>query len=78
VAVIGGLGSLTGAVAGGFILSAIENALQTWLPPNVMPYRDAVTYTLVVIILSIFPNGILGKNLRKRCNFVPIICVAFC
>jgi len=66
VAVIGGLGSLTGAVAGGFILSAIEIALQTWLPPNVMPYRDAVTYTLVVIILSIFPNGIFGKKTQEK------------
>lgn len=66
VAVIGGLGSLTGAVAGGFILSAIEIALQTWLPPSVMPYRDAITYTIVVIILSIFPNGIFGKRTQEK------------
>ena len=66
VAVIGGLGSLTGAVAGGFILGAIEIALQTWLPPNVMPYRDAITYTIVVIILSIFPNGIFGKRTQEK------------
>ena len=52
VAVIGGLGSLTGAVFGGFILSSIEIALQTWLPANVMPYREAITYTLVVLILA--------------------------
>lgn len=66
VAVIGGLGSLTGAVAGGFISSAIEIALQTWLPPNVMPFRDAITYTIVVIILSIFPNGIFGKRAQEK------------
>jgi branched-chain amino acid transport system permease protein len=66
VAVIGGLGSLTGAVVGGFILSAIEIALQTWLPASVMPYRDAITYTIVVIILSIFPNGIFGKRDQEK------------
>jgi branched-chain amino acid transport system permease protein len=66
VAVIVGLCSLTGAVAGGFILGAIEIALQTWLPPNVMPYRDAITYTIVVIILSIFPNGIFGKRTQEK------------
>ncbi len=66
VAVIGGLGSLTGAVAGGFILSAIEIALQTWLPAGVMPYRDAITYTVVVIILSFFPNGIFGKRDQEK------------
>lgn len=36
---VGGLGSLTGAVAGGFILNAIEVALQTLLPPNVIVSR---------------------------------------
>jgi branched-subunit amino acid ABC-type transport system permease component len=36
------------------------------LPPNVMPYRDAITYTIVVIILSIFPNGIFGKRTQEK------------
>ncbi len=66
VAVIGGLGSLTGAVFGGFILSAIEIALQTWLPNDVMPYREAITYTIVVLILSVFPNGIFGKRVQEK------------
>lgn len=66
VAVIGGLGSLTGAVFGGFILSSIEIALQTWLPANVMPYREAITYTIVVLILSVFPNGIFGKRVQEK------------
>ena len=66
VAVIGGLGSLTGAVFGGFILSSIEIALQTWLPAHVMPYREAITYTIVVLILSVFPNGIFGKRVQEK------------
>lgn len=66
VAVIGGLGSLTGAVAGGFILSAIEIALQTWLPVGIMPFREAITYTIVVGILTIFPNGIFAKRVQEK------------
>ena len=47
-------------------MSAIEIALQTWLPDGVMPYRDAITYTVVVIILSVFPNGIFGKRDQEK------------
>lgn len=36
-AIIGGLGSLTGAVAGGFLLGFIEVMLQAWLPDSLLP-----------------------------------------
>ena len=59
---VGGLGSLTGAVAGGFILSVVQIALQTLLLPSMISNHDGITYTIVVIILSIFANGMFGKR----------------
>jgi transcriptional regulator len=41
-AVVGGLGSLRGAVAGGFLLGISEVLLQATLPPELAPYRDAI------------------------------------
>ncbi len=66
VVVIGGLGSLSGAVLGGYLLAAIEIALQTWLPEGLAPYRDALTFVLVVVVLSLFPNGLFGKRVAEK------------
>jgi branched-chain amino acid transport system permease protein len=66
VVVIGGLGSLSGAVLGGYLLAAIEIALQTWLPEGLAPYRDALTFVLVIVVLSLFPNGLFGKRVAEK------------
>lgn len=66
VVVIGGLGSLPGAVIGGYILAGIEIALQTWLPESFIPYRDALTFVLVIVVLSLFPNGLFGKRVAEK------------
>ena len=66
VVVIGGLGSLTGAVVGAFVLSGIEVGLQTWLPDSLMPYRDALTYSLVIGVLMVFPNGLFGNKSNEK------------
>lgn len=60
--VIGGLGSLSGAVAGGFLLGAIEVLFQAYLPPSVQPYRDAFTLGLVIAILVALPDGLLARR----------------
>src|SRR6202008_3440330 len=49
-ATIGGLGSLWGAVAGGFLLGAIEVLLQAYLPSELLPYRDALALLIVVSV----------------------------
>jgi len=65
--VIGGLGSLSGAVAGGFLLGGTTVALQVLLPENIQPYRDAILYTLVIVILTFRPQGLLpSANERSR------------
>ena len=64
VVVIGGLGSLSGAVIAGYLLAAIEIALQTWLPESLVPFREALTFIFVIAVLSVFPNGLFGRRVR--------------
>jgi branched-chain amino acid transport system permease protein len=59
--VIGGLGNLAGAVAGGFFLGFLEIALVVALPGVVRPFVDAIALTVVVMILYFRPQGILGR-----------------
>jgi branched-chain amino acid transport system permease protein len=59
--VMGGLGSLPGAVVGGFVLGIIEVTLQAWLPQEALPFKDAIMLTLVIAILLWRPQGLLGR-----------------
>ena len=61
-AIIGGLGSLSGAVAGGFLLGCIEVFLQAYLPEPMLPYRDAFALILVIGVLLFRPQGLLAKK----------------
>lgn len=65
-ATIGGLGSLSGAVVGGFLLGAVEVSLQTFLPDSALPYRDALALLIVVTIPVVRPQGLLGKAAVDR------------
>lgn len=60
--VIGGLGSLSGAVVGGFVLGAIEVGLDATLPTALLPYRDAFALTIVIFILYVRPAGLLARK----------------
>ena len=63
-AVIGGIGSIPGAMVGGFLLGIIEcivNAL-----PGISPYVDAIEFAILIIILLVRPTGILGKVRREK------------
>ncbi|RKD72759.1 MULTISPECIES: branched-chain amino acid ABC transporter permease [unclassified Rhizobium] len=61
-AIIGGLGSLSGAVAGGFLLGFIEVFLQAYLPDSLLSYRDAFTILLVIAVLLFAPQGLLARK----------------
>jgi branched-chain amino acid transport system permease protein len=61
-AVIGGLGSLGGAVAGGFILAALEIFFQVSLPAENTPFTQAIVFAIVVVILLVRPQGIFGRG----------------
>ncbi len=58
--VIGGLGSLPGAVLGGFVLAAAEIFFIVVLPTSVQPFSDPFALLLVIAILYFKPNGLLA------------------
>jgi branched-chain amino acid transport system permease protein len=61
-AVIGGIGKLSGAVLGAFILGIAEMLFAGLLPTTITPYRDAFVFILLILVLLIRPNGILGAD----------------
>ncbi|AZN99282.1 branched-chain amino acid ABC transporter permease [Mesorhizobium sp. M9A.F.Ca.ET.002.03.1.2] len=65
-AVVGGLGSLPGAVAGGFLLGVIEVLLQATLPAAVAPYRDAIVLSGVIAVLLVRPQGLIPAVRAQR------------
>ncbi|MFK7603803.1 branched-chain amino acid ABC transporter permease [Deinococcus sp. SM5_A1] len=59
-AIIGGLGSLSGAVLGGYLLGALEVLIVAFLPSEVSPYRDAIVFSLLIGFLLLRPGGLLN------------------
>lgn len=57
--IVGGLGSLWGAAWGGFLLGALTVVLQVLLPDGLSPYRDAVLYVGVIVVLVARPQGLI-------------------
>src|SRR4051794_27550511 len=65
--ILGGLGTLRGAVLGAFILGVITVALQAYLPLELRYYRDAFAYAAVIAMLLARPQGlIVSKNAVSR------------
>jgi branched-chain amino acid transport system permease protein len=65
-AVIGGVGSIPGAICGGYILGLAEVLFVGLLPPVYSAYRDAFVFTTLILILLIMPNGLFGKRGEDR------------
>jgi branched-chain amino acid transport system permease protein len=65
--VIGGLGSLPGAVMAGFLMGAVSILLQAILPLEVRPFRDAFVYLAVIAILIARPQGLfISRSTTQR------------
>lgn len=58
--VIGGFGRMSGAVLGGLLLGAASSLLGAYLPHGLVPFRDAIVFSLPVAILIFKPQGLLG------------------
>lgn len=63
-AVIGGIGSIPGAMIGSIVLGIVESICDA-IPP-VAPYKDAVEFSILIVILLVRPTGILGKKRREK------------
>jgi branched-chain amino acid transport system permease protein len=57
--IIGGLGSLLGAVYGGYLLGMLTVLLQVILPLSLLPYRDAFVFAVVLVVLTVRPGGLV-------------------
>ena len=63
-AVIGGIGSIPGAMIGGVLLGVIEKISLSI--PAIAPYTTAIEFSLLIIILLVKPTGLLGKKRREK------------
>lgn len=64
--VLGGFGSLGGAVLGGFILGFLEVSLRAWLPQSAVGLTTAIIFAIVILVLRIKPSGIMGKVIEEK------------
>jgi branched-chain amino acid transport system permease protein len=62
-AVVGGFGSLPGAIVGGLIIGIVEALSGFYLPEGV---KDIAAYVVVLVMLMVKPNGLFGESLRKK------------
>jgi branched-chain amino acid transport system permease protein len=62
-AVVGGFGSLPGAIVGGLIIGVVESLSGFFLPEG---FKDIAAYVVVLVMLMVKPNGLFGENLRKK------------
>lgn len=62
-AVLGGIGILPGAVAGGIILGIIEALVSGFLSST---FRDAAAFAILILVLLVKPSGLFGKNTREK------------
>ena len=62
-AVVGGFGSLPGAIVGGLIIGIVESLAGFYLPEG---FKDIAAYIVVLLMLVVKPNGLFGEKLRKK------------
>jgi branched-chain amino acid transport system permease protein len=65
--VIGGMGSLVGAVLGGFVIGFLVTMLQAYLPDGLRVFRDAFAFAAVIAMLVVRPSGLIpARNVAER------------
>ena len=62
-AVVGGFGSVPGAVVGGLIIGVVEAMAGFYLPEG---WKDVAAYVVVLLVLWVLPSGIFGETIRKK------------
>jgi branched-chain amino acid transport system permease protein len=62
-AVVGGFGSVPGAIVGGLIIGLVEAFAGRYLPEG---FKDVAAYVVVLAVLMVKPSGIFGETARKK------------
>ena len=62
-AVIGGIGTIPGAVIGGLIMGLVETFTKAYISTNL---TDVIVFAVLIIILLVKPAGLLGKNVKEK------------
>jgi branched-chain amino acid transport system permease protein len=62
-AVLGGIGSIPGAMIGGLVLGIVEILSKTYISSQL---SDAIVFGILVIVLLVKPTGILGKKIQEK------------
>ncbi|HEY0878618.1 MAG TPA: branched-chain amino acid ABC transporter permease [Zeimonas sp.] len=62
-AVVGGFGSLPGAIVGGLVIGIVESMSGFFLPEG---FKDVAAYVVVLLMLAVMPNGLFGERLAKK------------
>jgi branched-chain amino acid transport system permease protein len=62
-AVLGGIGSIPGAMIGGLLMGISEYMVVGYLSST---YRDAIAFVILIIVLLIKPAGLLGRNVAEK------------
>lgn len=62
-AIVGGFGSLPGAIVGGLVIGVVESLSGFYLPEG---FKDVVPYVVVLLMLAIKPTGLFGERARKK------------
>jgi branched-chain amino acid transport system permease protein len=58
---LGGMGSVPGAVIGGLLIGVTESVSTLFLPTD---YRDSIAFAMMVLILLVRPSGLFGVRVR--------------
>jgi branched-chain amino acid transport system permease protein len=62
-AVLGGFGSMPGAILGGMLLGVLENLAPLYLPTGI---RYSVPFLVLIAILLVRPSGLVGRSERRK------------
>jgi len=62
-AVLGGIGSIPGAMLGGFVIGLLEALVAA---AHLSMWKDAVVFLVLIIVLLVKPTGILGRNIQEK------------
>ena len=62
-AVLGGIGSIPGAMLGGIVIGVVESLTKGYISSQL---ADAVVFGILIVVLLVKPAGILGKNVGEK------------